>query len=263
MARIQIFIPAFNAEKFIRQTLESVLAQGLAGIEIVVLDNCSTDDTVRIVEEFRQHGVRCILNSKNIGSIGNHNRALGMATADYVKLLSADDVLLPGVLEKQAAAMDRFSDVGVVSCNCVVTDNELRPIEESRYLSGHRRGKEAIAECARKVSNLIGAPSNTLLRRSAIKEARLDASLKWLGDLDFVCQILSSSNYFNIDEQGFLYRRHDATDTLLSCPLSIRVHDEVLFAWKYGGGLSAHARILYRAFRAKAKLNSVLRHVFR
>ncbi len=263
MPKIQIFIPAYNAARFIGQTIESALAQDVADLEIVVLDNASSDDTVTVVARYADRGVRCIRNEVNIGAIGNHNRALDMATAEFVKLLSADDVLLPGTLAKQVAALDRHPDVGVVSCNCIVTDNELQPKGETRYLPGHQDGAVAIAQCASKIANLLGAPSNTLLRRTAIQGARFDAKRKWLGDLDFVCQVLTRSNFFNIDEPGFLYRRHDATDSLLSCPLPIRLQDEFWFASKYGGGMAPRARILYRAGRALAKSNPVLRHVVR
>lgn len=263
MSKIEIFIPAYNAARFIGQTIESALAQEVADLAIVVLDNASTDDTVAVVTRYADRGVRCVRNEVNIGAIGNHNRALELATAEYVKLLSADDVLLPGTLAKQMAVLDRHPDVGVVSCNCIVTDNELQPRGETRYLPGYQNGTAAIAQCANKIANLLGAPSNTLLRRATIQGARFDAKRKWLGDLDFVCQVLLRSDFFNIDEPGFLYRRHDATDSLLSCPLSIRLQDEFWFARKYGGGVTPRARILYRAGRALAKSNPVFRHVIR
>lgn len=263
MSKIQVLIPAFNAAKYISQTIESVLIQGVSDLEIVILDNASTDDTLAIAAEYANEGIRCVSNELNIGAIGNHNRALSIASADYIKLLSADDVLLPGVLLKQSAVLDLHHDVGVVSCNCILTDEKLNPRSGVRYLSGYQLGEEAIFQCVKKISNLVGAPSNTLLRRSAINDARFNPNLKWLGDLDFICQILSNSNYFNIDENGFLYRRHDATDSLLSCPISIRLHDEILFARKYGGGTNAYARIIYRALSAMVNTNPVLRNVFR
>ena len=126
MPKIQIFIPAYNAARFIGQTIESALAQDVANLEIVVLDNASSDDTVTVVERYADRGVRCVRNDVNIGAIGNHNRALELATADFVKLLSADDVLLPGTLAKQVAVLDRHPDVGVVSCNCIVTNCSRR-----------------------------------------------------------------------------------------------------------------------------------------
>ncbi|MET0383831.1 MAG: glycosyltransferase, partial [Burkholderiaceae bacterium] len=250
---VQILIPAYNAAAFIDQTLDSALRQQVDGLEIVVLDNCSTDDTVRAVRRYAGRGVRVVEHDVNVGSLRNHNRALELASADYVKLLSSDDVLLPGMLAKQVAALDAHPEVGVVSCNCRVTDERLNPRHDTTYLPGRLPGREAIARCARGMANLVGAPSNTLLRRSAVRDARFDRSLKWLADLDFVCQVLGRCDYFNIDEVGFLYRRHDATDTRLSCPTPVRVHDEFEFARRYGGGLSGRARSVYRAAIAEAR----------
>lgn len=259
MSTLQIIIPAYNAARFIAQTIDAVLGQSLAGTHVTVLDNASTDDTARIVEGYADRGVRLIRNPTNIGVCANHNLALETAVADYLKILSADDVLLPGVLARQKAALDAHPDVAVVGCNCIVTDNELRPIAQTHYLPGYWQGDAAIKACALKIANLIGAPSGVLMRRSIIGKERYDPHLKWMGDLDFVCRLLRRSNYLNIDEMGFLYRRHDATDSILSCPSPVRLRDEFAFARKYGGGLPARARIVYRLVRAKALGHPLLR----
>ncbi len=259
MARLQVLIPAYNAAEYLAETLESVLTQGVTSLEVVVVDNASTDGTADVVRSFADRGVRYVRNDVNVGSSRNHNLALDMATGDYVKLLSADDVLLPGTLAKQIAALDTHPSAGVATCNCRVTDQHLNPLRETTYLPGFQKGAQAIASCAWKAANLVGAPSNTMLRRSAIQDARLDPALKWVGDLDFFCQILTRSDFVNIDVVGFLYRRHDATDSTLSCPPTIRWHDELLFSRRYGGGPLSRLRIAYRVARDWVKFHPALR----
>ena len=248
--KLQILIPAYNAERFIEQTINSVLIQSYENWEVVVFDNASNDATVSVVEKFQDSRISCIKNQTNVGAIGNHNIALKFATSDYFKILSADDVLAPGVLAKQVAALEENPEVGLVTCNCVNTDENLVHAFETKYLPGLWEGNAAIAMCAKKVANLIGAPSNLMMRRSAVGDVRFDPSLKWLGDLDFACQILKSCSYRNIDEIGFLYRRHDLSDTAQSCPPSIRIKDEVRFLVRYGLSLAAVARIAFRYLRS-------------
>lgn len=255
--KVQILIPAYNADKYISQTLDSVLCQEIEGLDVIVLDNCSTDGTVAVVDKYQSQGVRLISSEYNIGAIGNHNKALDIADGDYIKLLSADDVLLPGMLKKQIDILDKFSDVGIVTCNCIVTDRELKPISETLYLSGHQFGNEAIRKCVSAVANLIGAPSNTLLRNCMIQNVRLNPDMKWLADLDFACQILNHSNLYNIDEFGFLYRRHETTDSELTCTPDLRFFDENEFIRRYGGGLSSRTKIQLR--HAKYKLKSLMK----
>ena len=257
MSTLQVIIPVFNGEQFLAETIESVLKQQQQDMELVILDNASVDGTRSIAEGYRSLGIRYIRNPNNIGGIANHNLALQIATANYVKLLSADDILLPGVLARQREALDRYPDVGLVTCNCVVTDDVLRPLRETNYLPGYLKGSDAIAAAANKVANIIGAPSNVMVRRRCIGSATYDKSLKWLADLDFACQVLSRSDFFNIDMPGFLYRRHEASDTVLSCPPRVRLHDELAFTRKYGGGLAARARIFYR-FARRGELKPLL-----
>lgn len=248
MSSLEVIIPAYNAALYIAETLDSVLQHDCENLAVMVVDNASTDETEQVVRGYGQQ-VKYVRNEVNIGSSRNHNRALSLATADYVKLLSADDVLMPGVLAEQKAILDNFPAVGVVTCNGIVTDSALNRTGEIMFLPGYWKGQSAVRQCARRLANLIGAPSNTMFRRAHVRDAAFNPDLKWMGDLDFACQVLSRGDFYNIDKFGFKYRRHDATDSLLSCPAGVRLHDELAFARKYGGGMPAFSRIVYRQAR--------------
>ena len=217
MRSIQVIIPTYNSELFIAETLDSVLAQQVEQLEILVLDNCSTDGTPARVAEFQKHGVRYVRNETNIGAINNHNRAIELATGDYIKLLSSDDVLIPGVLAIQAAALDRLPPVAVVTCNCTVTDGSLNALHDETYLPAFQNGRAAVAHCARRVANLLGAPSNTLLRRRMIGPARLDPALKWMGRSRFPVSDIAGRRLLQHRSDRFLLSSpwHDGFDAEL------------------------------------------------
>lgn len=242
-----VYIPTYNCGPYIAETLESVLSQAVSSIKIVVVDNCSTDDTRAIVKNYLSKGVVYIRHDTNIGSIANHNYCLDIADTDYIKLLSADDVLLPGTLIKQMNALDTYSDCGIASCDYLVTDSNLEIVLKIKNLQGKTAGNCAVAICAKKVANLIGNPSTIMLRRSSIDQIRFDGKFKWMGDLRFFSEILKNTNLININVNGFLYRRHELTDSTISCPLSLRFSDEISFVNEFATHRAEpHLRLLKR-----------------
>jgi glycosyltransferase involved in cell wall biosynthesis len=116
-ANIITVIPVFNGEKFIRQTLESVAKQTLRPDRVIVLDNCSTDGTERIVKGFKDISCEWIQNPTNIGLFGNCNRALGFASeARYLHLLCADDVIAPGFYARLTRELETCDGFGLAYC---------------------------------------------------------------------------------------------------------------------------------------------------
>jgi glycosyltransferase involved in cell wall biosynthesis len=108
MVKLTTVIPVFNGERYIETTLKCVAAQTRRPDRLIVLDNCSTDGTKQIVENFREIKAEWRQNETNIGLFGNFNRALGFAgETEYLHLLMADDLVLPTFYEKALAAMER------------------------------------------------------------------------------------------------------------------------------------------------------------
>ncbi len=101
MARVSVVIPAFNAEAFIRETIESVKAQTVAGVEVIVVDDGSTDRTREEVERFGAP-VR-LLRQQRGGAAQARNAGVAAAQGEWLAFLDADDTWLPDKLERQLA----------------------------------------------------------------------------------------------------------------------------------------------------------------
>jgi glycosyltransferase involved in cell wall biosynthesis len=118
VARVSVVIPAYNAESFLPETLDSIAAQTYDDWEVVVADDASTDRTTEVVESLgaRFGLVRSVLNE---GPAGARNRALRQATGELVAFLDADDLFLPAYLERTVRMYDESSSrggkVGIVS----------------------------------------------------------------------------------------------------------------------------------------------------
>ena len=117
-ALVSVIIPAFDAAKHIRQTLNSVLAQTYQALEVIVVDDGSTDATGAIVEEFVKKDARVkLVRQCNAGVGAARNTAIRMARGEYVAPLDADDFWFPKKLEKQVARMEQSGEeTGVVYC---------------------------------------------------------------------------------------------------------------------------------------------------
>jgi glycosyltransferase involved in cell wall biosynthesis len=97
---ISITVPVYNASAFISETVQSVLNQTFTDFELILVDDCSTDDTVAKIQAFNDPRVRLICNPQNTGLIAkNRNNALAAAQGDYIGFFDADDVMEPHCLE--------------------------------------------------------------------------------------------------------------------------------------------------------------------
>lgn len=112
---VSICIPVFNGEKTIRKTIDSIINQTYKNMEIIIVDNCSTDSTVDIVQEFKDSRIRLILNDIHLpcGEY-NWNRCFQYVHGEYIALFHADDVYLPQMVSRQIETFKRFPSVGSI-----------------------------------------------------------------------------------------------------------------------------------------------------
>jgi glycosyltransferase involved in cell wall biosynthesis len=106
MAAVSICIPTYNGALYLEECLASALAQSFDDIEIVVVDDCSTDETPAVVERFakRDKRIRAFRNTTRLGLAGNWNRSIGHCTGDWIKFLFQDDVLSQDCLREMVRA---------------------------------------------------------------------------------------------------------------------------------------------------------------
>jgi glycosyltransferase involved in cell wall biosynthesis len=220
---LSICIPAYNSEHFLPDALRSVMCQGLSDFEIVVVDNASEDGTKELIHSMRNPHIRYSRNEVNVGSRENHNICMTKAQGRYIKFLCADDIFLDGLLLKQLNILRTRSEVGLVTCDLILTDSNLNRTGGQRYYPGSTSGSRVIEACLGGLNNYIGGPSNVMLRKSAVQGLRMDSSYRWVSDLKLWLQILERGDYVNINENGCLYRRHAEADSVTNCPVEIRM----------------------------------------
>jgi len=137
--RVSIGLPVCNGEPYLRETLESLLAQTFTDFELVVSDNASTDQTEQICRKYtaKDKRIRYFRNETNLGAAENHNRVFRLSRGEYFKWAAADDVCAPEFLARCVAALDRDRDAVLAHTKVIRIDKQgkhlctVAPIEEA------------------------------------------------------------------------------------------------------------------------------------
>lgn len=123
---VSVGVPVYNGSRFLRECLDSLLAQTCRNIEIIISDNASTDDTPRIAAEYarRDARVRFVRADSNRGSAWNHNNTVDLAVAPYFKWVGADDKFDPRFLEACVAALEGHPEAVMAFPRSIVIDGD-------------------------------------------------------------------------------------------------------------------------------------------
>lgn len=218
---VSICIPVYNGADFISDAIVSAISQTYTNIEIIVIDNKSTDCTVDIVRSFQDDRIRLVLNETNVGAVANFNKCLKEATGKYVKLLLADDLIYPECVEKQVSVLELPGHEGVVMACCkrdIFFDSGRRLMRRGFLrANGVLCGCSAIRKSLRSGGNLIGEPSAVLVRSSLLREVEgFRESTNFVVDLDLWCRLLLKGDIYISQEAlcGFRVRNKSWSATM-------------------------------------------------
>ena len=212
---VSVVVLAYNSARFIRDTLESVLAQEYGPIELIVADDASSDDTVSIVEGWLSaHGsrfvsARLVRNRVNLGISGSCNNALRYLTGAWLKLIAADDVLLPGCIGDHVDNALLHPGTAVFFSRMETMDEQGRVTGEYFYpeaFFGYPVGRQI--QCLLH-QNCLPAPS-AFIRMTDLKDAgSFDEAYPLLEDLPLWIKMLRQNRRFGgLNKLTVRYRVH-------------------------------------------------------
>ena len=127
---VTIAMVTYNSARFVREAIASVLAQDFEDFELVVCDDCSTDDTWQLVKGFDDRRIRAVRNETNLGEYRNRNKALELARGRYIIYIDGDDVIYEHGLGLMVRAMERFPGAGFAAA-LPKSDKFIFPVELS------------------------------------------------------------------------------------------------------------------------------------
>ena len=115
MPKVTVLMPTYNVAPYVREAIESVLRQTYCDFELLIIDDCSTDDTVSVVRNFDDSRIRIVQNERNVGLAENLNRGLSHITTEYVARMDGDDIAEPFWLEKEVSVLEANPEIGICS----------------------------------------------------------------------------------------------------------------------------------------------------
>lgn len=216
---VSVCIPAYNNAGYIKDTIESILNQTYQNLEVIVVDDCSSDNTAEVVASISDERLKLYRNEKNLGMVGNWNRCLSLATGDFVKLICADDMIDRNAIELEAAAMIQHPSVNLVESDTRLVDvtGKKTGAFKRYHKSGVVDGKK-VAHKALMIQNYFGAPVNNLIRRSILEKiGGFDNAFTYILDFDMWVRFASAGDIFIIHQllNSFRVRSDSNTGVLI------------------------------------------------
>lgn len=217
-ARTTVAVCSYNRAPLLERALASLLDGLPRDARIVVVDNASGDGSPNVA---RRMGVDVVVNSTNLGMVGNWNRAIELVTGEYGAVFHDDDEYVPGAVARLSRALDDAPSASFVHSGVTMIDGAGVAIEEPPLLRGGvRPGPEVAREIAETGTPFVFAPT-VLFRRAAIQRAGpFDASFHLAADFDMWSRLAFEGDVAYVPERLLRYRQHGGSGTTVSTPVT-------------------------------------------
>lgn len=217
MPLVSVIMPSYNHEKYISESIESVLGQTLGDLELIIVDDGSKDKSIQIIEDFvkKDNRVRAYFHEKNMGIARTVNDCIERATGKFIAFTASDDVWVKEKLEKQLKVLEQNEDIVVWSEGEIIDaqGNPTGKLFTHRFGAANRKKSGKILEELLKGNYVCG--QSRILKRENIEKIRFDETLRYLNDYKFELDLASRFEYFFIQEPLARYRIH-GTNSMLS-----------------------------------------------
>ncbi len=215
MNLVSIIVPIYNVEQYLEKCIESILNQTYASIEIILVDDGSTDGSSQICDRYLQRTNVKVCHIAN-GGVGNaRNFGIQKAVGDYITFVDADDTILPDHIENMVNLMVQ-NEAQLVICDFrKLTNTNDMPLQKCEECSSRLiRGKEALDEMSNKSSEIWGYVWNKLFRTKIIRENKLEflTGIKIWEDMLFCAEYYIYCNKIVVNpRKTYLYLERDGS----------------------------------------------------
>lgn len=227
MPMVSVLIPCYNHSVYLRQCIDSVLAQTFEDWEIVLVDDVSPDDSFQIASSYTDSRIRTFRNEANLGTYGTQNRCLELAEGKYVAVLNSDDYWMPTKLARQVELHEKHPECPFAYCR-----GRLTTLDGNETSSDEQHGlmPTSTVQDLRPwlvIDNRILA-SSLMFRRGV---ARFDSDLKYSGDWAIVLRLCQQGPAAFVNEELSVWRIHGEnahTDLIKHFGEVMRVREAIL-----------------------------------
>jgi glycosyltransferase involved in cell wall biosynthesis len=234
MIGFSVVIPNYNYASYLRQRIDSVMNQTYGNFEVLILDDCSTDNSREIIETYRGHNKisNIVYNEKNSGSpFTQWKKGIEIAKNEWIWIAECDDFADPFFLEEAAKAIQEHASIGLFYCDGIIWENENRSTlkkfshqkdqifkTEKWYHSYFREGTTELNECL-KFDNTINNASGVVFKKDLLKKTGEKwKDFKYYGDWYLYLQLCMVTDIYYCNKPLNFYRNHPKS--LLNAPTS-------------------------------------------
>jgi len=214
--RVTLGLPVFNGQRYLRDVIDSLLAQTFSDFELIISDNCSTDATPQICLDYQamDSRIRYYRSLRNRGGAWNYNRVFALSSGQYFKWAADDDVYAPEFLEKCVRVLDRDPSIALCYTKTNIIDQDGAVVGTHDYETTHVHGMKNLSSKSpyMRFGDLISLlyPMQAIfgvIRRSTLERTQLMGN--YIGsDRNLLVEIGLIGRIQEIPEYLFFYREH-------------------------------------------------------
>jgi glycosyltransferase involved in cell wall biosynthesis len=222
---VSVLMTAFNREKYVEEAIQSVLKSSYSNFELIIVDDCSTDNTVSIIQSYEKNDrrIKVFINDTTLGDYPNRAKAVSHATGKYIKFVDSDDLIYPHTLEKMVEAMERYPEAAMGISQITVESIESFPkltFPEITYKQ-HFYGDGILRY----------GPTGTIINREAYNQLGGFSHKRYIADTEFWLKLAAIYPIIKLEPGLVFWRSHSEQE------------------YYYGINSNAYIAAAYKAYR--------------
>jgi len=198
---VSVLMSVYNNEKYILDSIKSIIKQSYKNIEIIIINDCSDDKSRELIRSFNDSRIKLYDNKKNIGLTKSLNKGIKKCRGKYIARIDADDIMHPKRIEKQVEFMEKKNKVAVLGTALTLIDENNKIIGKRDYPVN--KIKRIILR-----RNPLAHPS-VMIRKNMLPKKGYDERLKTAQDYDLWLRINKKNKIANLSEYLLKYRLHE------------------------------------------------------
>ena len=202
--KVTVLMPVYNGEKYLKESIESILNQTFTDFEFLIINDGSIDNTFKIIKSYKDPRIRLLENEKNLGLVATRNRGIKESLGEFIALLDSDDVAYPKRLKKQINFLESHSEFGIVG-------SWINIIDANGKLTSVAWKKNFVPE---KIPAILlfhnyFTQSSITLRKSALPQEWYRPGFSPAEDYDIWIRVAEKSKTWSLPEILVKYRIHE------------------------------------------------------
>jgi len=232
---VSVVVPSYNHAKFIKEAIQSILSQTYQNFEIIIIDDCSTDGSIDVINTFVDPRIYVEQFRQNQGAVDALNYAISKANGEYIALLNSDDAWFPEKLDKQVSFLEDNKDIDIVFSDAVFINEcgELLGEKEYHRADQFSQNNSTSGEWLRKFFydfNCLCHPS-MMIRKELYETYRYNPSFQQLPDFKMWVELVKRHRIFVLNEKLVKFRvlsgeKNSSANTSIN---RIRFSNEIYF----------------------------------